>query len=202
MAYSTVDPFYASRYTGNVALYLAPQDSTHYPEGDATSAKLSTITDWKNIARVATAEAGFDTDTDPENNWNAAAGARVVKNHQYVTARYWTVNVERDSPFVNALFNGVRNPFSAESTAAMGAGQSLPIYLSTKPVPVCVKLEIRDLDNTLMQTLYFYADLTPNGSRTYDDKSLKASVRLDVTSSEFSEQNNTTAFTGQTGSAS
>lgn len=199
MALTAVNAFRPVRYVGNVALYVAPQDSVHFPGGDTTTAQLTgeDIT-WKNIANAATAEFAFDTDTDPENNWDAVSNVRVVKQHQYVTARYWTVELERDSPFINAVFAGVRNPFDSTVIAKMGDGQDLPIYASTKEVSVCVKMEIKDADGTVMHTIFFYGDLTPNGSRNYDDKSLKASVRIDVTSSQFSIQQNTKAFTGQT----
>lgn len=199
MALTAVNAFRPVRYVGNVALYVAPQDSVHFPGGDTTTAQLTgeDIT-WKNIANAATAEFAFDTDTDPENNYDAVSGMRINKQNPYVTSRYWTVEVERDSPFINAVFAGVRNPFDSTVIAKMGDGQDLPIYASTKPVPVCVKQEIHDSDGTLMYTMFYYGDMTPNGSRNYDDKSLKASVRIDVTSSQFSIQQNTKDFTGQT----
>lgn len=203
MAYSNLDVYLPRKISANMALHITPQTETLYP-GNTLGGDLTELqdTEWHNLARCKTAQFEQETDTDQEDAFDWETKTRVRQDNASVIGRRWTFDLERYTVLFDAMYQGVRDPFSAETQTALSAGGKASIYATNDPyLPVAMKLEYYDKNGSLLKTQYMYGNLMCNGSQAFDGKILRPQVVFEVEASVHNVLVNEVALTGQTESA-
>lgn len=174
------------KVVGNVAVDIIPQDETYYPTATGDTADLSAVEDatWSNLANVATASYETETETDPENSFDANTLSRVKEDNVSIIGNRWTFSLERYTVLYDALVHGVRDPFSSATQTALEAGTPVQAYASNKAtLPVGMRVRVYDNGGNLLKTHYMYGNLRCDGSQEYSGKLIRPQVVFEVTAS-------------------
>lgn len=166
----------------NIALYGAMWTDTYYPENTDPSASLEnrTETDWKNFARCRQSTTDVQTEEDQEDSFDAKAKRRVRVPNTKTTVRGQTYEMERQTLAYIAMYNGVKNPFSEETQAAIASGKGLQIASTTNPrVKMCLKEETYDDEQNLLFTRYQYGYMLTTGQQVSDGKISRPTLKFE-----------------------
>lgn len=183
---SSIDIYRAIKTPVNIGLDIAPRTDEYKPENAETSGSLiSRIeSEWKNLAMCKQATTEVATESDPEDSFDAIALKRVRVENPKVTTRTTTYEMERQTVLYAAIYNGVANPMSDETLAALESGEGVQLGGTTDPkVPVCARERAYDDKQHLLWTRYMYGYLINAGSQTYDGKISRPQLQLEEESS-------------------
>lgn len=170
----------------NIALDVATRTDVYTPENTEESGKLTARAeeDWKNLAMCKQATTEVSTENDPEDAFDAIALKRVKTENPMVTTRVTTYDMERQTPLYFAMFNGVKNPMSDETIAALESGEGVQMGSTNDPkIPVCARERAYDAKQNLLWTRYYYGNLINAGSQTYDGKISRPQLQVEEESS-------------------
>jgi hypothetical protein len=183
---ASIDIYRPIKTPVNIALDLASRTETYSPQNaDTTGSLLSRPEeDWKNLAMCKQATTEVATENDPEDAFDAVALKRVRTENPMVTTRTTTYDMERQTVLYFAIFNGVKDPFSDETLAALANGEGAQLGGTSDPkVPVCARERAFDDKKNLLWTRYMYGNLINAGSQTYDGKISRPQIKLEEESS-------------------
>lgn len=160
----------------NVALWVAPWTEEYNPDnvedtGSLITRATSSPGDFKHLARCKSSRTTVNTETDPEDAYDGLALKRIRNENPKVTTRGQTYEMERQTVLYAAMFNGVANPMSDETIAALEAGTGVQIGGTSNPkVEVCLKEETYDDEQHLLYTRYQYGYIITTGEQVSDGK--------------------------------
>lgn len=172
----------------NIALYGAMWTDTYYPENTAPSAALENRpeTDWKNFARCRQSTTDVQTEEDQEDSFDAKAKRRVRVPNTKTTVRGQSYEMERQTLAYIAMYNGVKNPFSEETQAAIESGKGLQIAGTTNPrVKMCLKEETYDDEQNLLFTRYQYGYMLTTGQQVSNGKLSRPTLQFEEEASMY-----------------
>lgn len=170
----------------NIGLDIAVRTEDYRPDNAEESGSLIARSegDWKNLAMCKTATTEVATESDPEDAFDAVALKRVKNENPTVTTRTTSYDMERQTVLYAAIYNGVANPMSEETLAALEAGTGVQLGGSTDPkVAVCMRERAYDNSQNLLWTRYLYGFLINTGSQTYDGKISRPQLQVEEESS-------------------
>lgn len=182
MADVFIDPYKAIKTVYNVALYGAEWTDTFKPDNDDETGDLSTrpAEDWHNFARCKQATTDVQTEEDQEDSYDARAKKRVRIPNTKVTTRGQSYEMERQTLLYSLMFNGVKNPFSAETLQAVQEGKVLQLGGTSNPrVPICLKEETYDDEQNLLFTRYQYGYIITTGQQVSDGKISRPTITFE-----------------------
>lgn len=183
---ATLDIFRPIKTVYNVALYVAAWTEVYNPDNleETGNLELRDATDFKNLARCKTARTNVSTETDPEDAYDANAKKRIRNENPKVTTRGQTYEMERQTLLYSTMFNGVKDPMSDETIAAIESGKMVQIGGTTNPkVPVCLKEETYDDEQHLLFTRYQYGYIITTGEQVSDGKLSRPTLTFEEESS-------------------
>ena len=183
---ATIDIFKPIKTPVNIAIYVAERTETYAPTNEEDSGSLidRPEEDWKNLAMCKQATTDVSTENDEEDAFDAISKKRVRNENPMVTSRRMTYDMERQTPLYFALFNGVKNPMSAETLAALESGKGVQFGSTNDPkVPVCFKEVAYDDKQNELWSKYLYGNLINTGSQTYDGKISRPQLQFEEESS-------------------
>lgn len=198
--YSQIDVYKARKIQGNVTIDAFAQTEVYSPDNDNEEADLSAVdaTLWKNIAACIDATCEPVTDQDPENHTNAITGTRYQTENVTVTGHIWRFRVERYTVFMDAMYQGVKNPLSDETAQKLSAGGSYMPYESNSPyVPVALRLTFTNANGEVWKRMYMYGNLRADGAQTFDGKIIRPELTFEVEPSKHTKAVNEAPLTGQ-----
>lgn len=183
---ATIDIFRPIKTPVNIGLDIAPRTEVYDPFNSEESGSLigRADSDWKNLAMCKSATTEVATESDPEDAFDAVALKRVKNENPVVTTRTTTYEMERQTVLYAAIYNGVANPMSDETLAALESGEGVQMGGSTDPkVAVCMRERAYDNSQNPLWTRYFYGYLINTGSQTYDGKISRPQLQVEEESS-------------------
>lgn len=183
-----IDIFRPIKTPVNIALYVAARTDVYTPENTETTADLQERdeADWKNLAMCKQATTEVQTENDPEDAFDAIAKKRVRNENPMVTSRRTTYDMERQTVLYSALFNGIKDPMSDETIAALESGKGVQLGSTNDPkVPVCLKEVAYDDKQHVLWTKYLYGNLINTGNQTYDGKISRPQLQFEEESSLY-----------------
>lgn len=168
-----IDLYKAIKTVYNVALYGAEWTDTYKPDNADLTGDLSTRADedWHNFARCKQATTDVQTEEDQEDSYDAVAKKRMRVPNTKVTTRGQSYEMERQTLLYTLMFNGVKNPFSAETIEAVSNGKVMQLGGTSNPrVPICLKEETYDDEQNLLFTRFQYGYIITTGQQVSDGK--------------------------------
>lgn len=168
-----LDLYKAIKTVYNVALYGAEWTEVYSPSNTEVTADLSARAeeDWHNFARCRQATTDVQTEDDPEDSYDAIAKKRMRVPNTKVSTRGQTYEMERQTLLYSLMFNGVKNPFSAETIEVVSSGKMVQLGGTSNPrVPICLKEETYDDEQNLLFTRYQYGYIISTGQQVSDGK--------------------------------
>ena len=183
---ATIDIFRPIKTPINIALYVAPRTSVYDPVSTADTASLLARPeeDWKNLAMCKQATTQVSTENDQEDAFDANAKKRVRNENPMVTTRLTSYDMERQTVLYSAIFNGIKDPMSDETLAALASGEGVQLGSTNDPkVAVCMKEMAYDDKQNLLWTKYLYGYLINTGNQTYDGKISRPQLQFEEESS-------------------
>lgn len=199
--YSEINIWKPQKIQANIIIDAIPQDSTFNPDNADESGALTAVPEdnWKNIARCISATYEQQTESDPENATDKNTRTRVRAENVTVTGRSWRFSLERYTVYMDAMYQGVKDPLSDETAALLSAGGSYQPYSSNSPyIPVALRLTFLDSNQTTWKTQYMYGQLRADGSQTFDGKIIRPELVFEVEPSIHNAVKNEPRLTGQT----
>ena len=190
---ATIDIYRPIKTPVNIALYVAPRTEVYKPESLEETASLEERPeeDWKNLAMCKQATTEVSTENDQEDAFDANAKKRVRNENPMVTSRRTTYDMERQTVLYAALFNGIKDPMSDETLAALASGKGVQLGSTNDPkVALCMKEMAYDDKQNLLWTKYNYGYLINAGNQTYDGKISRPQLQFE----EESSKHNTIVF--------
>lgn len=187
---ASIDIYRPIKTPVNIGLDVAPRTETYSPlNAESTGSLVSRPEeDWKNLAMCKQAVTEVATENDPEDAFDAVALKRVRVENPMVTTRTTTYDMERQTVLYFAIFNGVKDPMSDETLAALASGEGVQLGGTTDPkVPLCVRERAYDDKQNLLWTRYMYGYLINAGSQTYDGKISRPQLQVEEESSPHSK---------------
>lgn len=185
---ATIDIYRPIKTPVNIALYVAPRTDTYKPESLEETASLENRPeeDWKNLAMCKQATTEVQTENDQEDAFDANAKKRVRNENPMVTSRRTTYDMERQTVLYAAIFNGIKDPMSDETLAALASGKGVQLGSTNDPkVALCMKEMAYDDKQNLLWTKYSYGYLINAGNQTYDGKISRPQLQFEEESSVY-----------------
>ena len=170
---ATIDLYRPIKTVYNIALYGAPWTEVYNPENTEASGNLADRPeeDWNHFARCKSGTADVKTAEDPEDSFDGNAKRRIIVPNTKVTTRGQSYEMERQTLLYSLMFNGVAEPFSEATIAAIESGKGVQIGSTNNPrVQICLKEETYDDEQHLLFTRYQYGYLISTGQQTSDGK--------------------------------
>ena len=185
---SEVDIFRPIKTPFNIALYGAPWTEVYNPDNLESSADLilRDEADWQNFARCRSGTTDVQTEDDQEDSYDANAKKRIRTPNTKVTTRGQSYEMERQTVLYTAMFNGVKDPLSPETVAAIASGQGVQIGGTTNPrIKICLKEETYDDEQNLLFTRYQYGYLISTGQQVSDGKISRPTLTFEEEASKY-----------------
>lgn len=183
---ATIDIYRPIKTPVNIALYVAPRTEVYKPESLEETASLEERPeeDWKNLAMCKQATTEVSTENDQEDAFDANAKKRVRNENPMVTSRRTTYDMERQTVLYAAIFNGIKDPMSDTTLAALASGKGVQLGSTNDPkVALCMKEMAYDDKQNLLWTKYNYGYLINAGNQTYDGKISRPQLQFEEESS-------------------
>ena len=183
---ATIDIYRPIKTPVNIALYVAPRSEVYKPESLEETASLEARPeeDWKNLAMCKQATTEVSTENDQEDAFDANAKKRVRNENPMVTSRRTTYDMERQTVLYAAIFNGIKDPMSDTTLAALASGKGVQLGSTNDPkVALCMKEMAYDDKQNLLWTKYNYGYLINAGNQTYDGKISRPQLQFEEESS-------------------
>ena len=189
----------SQKITSNVGIDLVPVDATFNAESTAEDADLSNVPEekWVHCARSKNGTHSQQVQQDEEDSYDMPTRVRVKASNETVTGNSYEFELERTSMLFDAMAMGVEDPFSEEAAAAVSSGKAFRIHASNlSATPVGVRM--REFHGSkLMSTKWFYADARVEPGKNWDGKIVRPKLKLEVTPSVHTKQQNDPNYTGQ-----
>lgn len=185
---ATIDIYRPIKTPVNIALYVAPRTDVYKPESTEETAALENRPeeDWKNLAMCKQATTEVSTENDQEDAFDANSKKRVRNENPMVTSRRTTYDMERQTVLYAAIFNGIKDPMSDETLAALASGKGVQLGATNDPkVALCLKEEAYDNKQNLLWTKYNYGYLINAGNQTYDGKISRPQLQFEEEVSKY-----------------
>lgn len=185
---ATIDIYRPIKTPVNIALYVAPRSEVYKPESLEETASLEARPeeDWKNLAMCKQATTEVSTENDQEDAFDANAKKRVRNENPMVTSRRTTYDMERQTVLYAAIFNGIKDPMSDETLAALASGNGVQLGSTNDPkVALCMKEMAYDDKQNLLWTKFQYGYLINTGNQTYDGKISRPQLQFEEESSLY-----------------
>lgn len=183
---ATIDIYRPIKTPVNIGLYVAPRTDVYKPESldETASLEARPKEDWKNLAMCKQATTEVSTENDQEDAFDANAKKRVRNENPMVTSRRTTYDMERQTVLYAAIFNGIKDPMSDETLAALASGKGVQLGATNDPkVALCMKEMAYDDKQNLLWTKYNYGYLINAGNQTYDGKISRPQLQFEEESS-------------------
>ena len=183
---ATIDIYRPIKTPVNIALYVAPRSEVYKPESLEETASLEARPeeDWKNLAMCKQATTEVSTENDQEDAFDANAKKRVRNENPMVTSRRTTYDMERQTVLYAAIFNGIKDPMSDTTLAALASGKGVQLGSTNDPkVALCMKEMAYDDKQNLLWTKYNSGYLINAGNQTYDGKISRPQLQFEEESS-------------------
>lgn len=200
MALSTFDRYYQSCIAVGAELYVTPQTDKRRPDApaDDTDADLTLIADeeWHNLADVFEEQQEQEVSNDEKTYWSHIAHKWSTDKDPRVVGNTKTFECKDYTPLFHALTHGIKNP----DTADYGAGQKIRTYATSQAgADYCVKLVHLNANGDILETEYLYARLTATNGTTYNEKTVRPKIEMQIQDSEHNCTIMSQILTGQTG---
>lgn len=198
--FSTINVWASQKIQGNIIIDAFSQGGDYVPSNKLETGDLTAAPEemWKNIARCKDATHEQQTQTDPEDSTDETTGTRYQSENVTVTGHTWRFSLERYTVFMDAMYQGVKDPLSDETAEKLSAGGKYMPYESNSPyVPVALRLKFTDANGTLWKTMYMYGNLRADGSQTFDGKIIRPQLVFEFEPSVHTASINEARLTGQ-----
>ena len=185
---ATIDIYRPIKTPVNIALYVAQRSEVYKPESLEETASLEARPeeDWKNLAMCKQATTEISTENDQEDAFDANAKKRVRNENPMVTSRRTTYDMERQTVLYAAIFNGIKDPMSDTTLAALASGKGVQLGSTNDPkVALCMKEMAYDDKQNLLWTKFQYGYLINTGNQTYDGKISRPQLQFEEESSLY-----------------
>lgn len=198
--YSKINVWTSQKIQGNIVIDAFAQNGDYVPTNSEETGKLTTAPEeiWKNLARCIDATHEQATETDPENSVDAVTGTRIQTENTTVTGHTWRFRLERYTVFMDAMYQGVKDPLSDATAEKLSAGGEYMPYESNSPyVPVALRLTFLDSNGKRWKRMYMYGNLRADGSQTFDGKIIRPELVFEYEPSVHTAAINEPRLTGQ-----
>lgn len=175
----------------NKRISIAAWTDTYRPDaplGEDGQSNLISRSDFKVLSRCKQSTEEVSTENDPEDAFDEKTLTRVRTENAMVTTRVTTYDMERQTILYLAIYNGVKDPMSDETIAAISSGKAVPFNSTNNPkVPVAMKEETFDDNKNLLFTKYSYGYVVATGTQTADGKISRPQIRYEIEASEHTQ---------------
>lgn len=184
---ATIDIYKGIKTVFNKRIWIAAWNDEYNPDtplGEDGASPLLTREDFKLLSRCKQSNEEVATESDPEDAFDEKTLSRVRNENLMVTTRTTTYDMERTSVLYLNIYNGIKDPMSDETLAAIESGKPVQFMATNNPkVKVAMKEETFDDNKNLLFTKYSFGYLVATGTQTSDGKIVRPQIQYEIEAS-------------------
>lgn len=187
----------------NAVVHIQAQSDTLNPENTEETAALVSLDEdsWQKLANINTFKITPETEDDEIEYYNPDTLNRIKDPQTSILRRNIEMGVVNYPVLFDAIVKGVPNPLSAESQAALSAGntEGAQLFASNDPyVHVAIRITLYNASQQKLQTMYFYGKLKATSEVEYNGKTMQPTIEVEVQQSPYNRMINEVTLTKQT----